>query len=73
MTASDGRKLKLGDRVMMEGDQRDTGAICEIGYNGVKVKWDDGTHGIYRFGELHDISRHRTPTDIDRGPAFIRS
>ena len=48
MTADEGRKLKVGQRVIWTMDGM-PGEVVEVGYAAVKIKWRDGKFAIFPF------------------------
>ncbi len=58
MTTNEARHFKEGDRVHFHADEACCGTVTEVGYNAVKVAWDDGQIGVTReFGDIHRIAR----------------
>lgn len=52
------RRLKVNDRVTWDNNPNDLGTVIEVGYNAVKVKWDDpsqGEVGVLWFTEMANI------------------
>jgi len=45
MTESEAKKLRVGDRVTWDHNAKDCGTVFEVGYNAVKVQWDDPSQG----------------------------
>ena len=41
MTGEQSRKLKVGDRVNWDANQKDLGTITEVDWAGVLIKWDN--------------------------------
>jgi hypothetical protein len=40
MTTAEAKKLKIGDCVCWNGDPNDRGEVVEVGYLGVKIRWE---------------------------------
>lgn len=40
---------KVGDRVKWISNPDERGTVTEVGYNAVKIKWDDGVISIHDF------------------------
>jgi hypothetical protein len=74
VTINEAKKLKLGDRVRWiprPGDEpvgggsgESGGVVDDVGYSGVRIRWDDGVHGHILFrGESMDLDCiHREPS-----------
>jgi hypothetical protein len=60
MDAKEAKHIKVDDRVVIWAESPDacTGTTIEVGYNAVKVKWDDGQIGIIHHGDMSDVARH---------------
>lgn len=63
MNDTQAKRLKVGDAVRWTcpDDPEETGKIVEVGYNAVKIAWDDGCYGIMRFAECEYVERVRQP------------
>jgi len=45
MNAKQSAELKVGARVIWEGDRNDAGTVIGTGYHAICVKWDNGQTG----------------------------
>ncbi len=57
MNHADAKKLKIGERVEIFPSTKDacSGTVIEVGYNAVKIAWDDQTFGIIHFRDMRDV------------------
>lgn len=62
------RNLSVGSRVTWNKNPNDEGTVIEVGFNALKVKWDDpsqGEVGVLYFTEMANIGLGR-PTGKPR-------
>ncbi len=58
MKEATARRLKVDSRVTWDNNPNDCGTVIEVGFNAVKVKWDDpsnGEIGVLYFTEMANI------------------
>ena len=58
MTPNEAKRLKVGDLVFSDVEQRNEGEVIEVGYCAVKIQWDDLGVGILGFDKMKNIHRH---------------
>ena len=58
MTKREADQYNVGDRVHFHGDETDQGTVLEVGFNAVKIEWDNGQIGVTReAGDIHPVTR----------------
>jgi hypothetical protein len=60
MTIHESESLKIGDRVVWDGDSNDLGTVIDAGYSGVTITWDKGETGGIAHGGMTKITRAQT-------------
>jgi hypothetical protein len=59
-------QFTVGERIMWVSNPEEKGRVCEVGYNAIKVKWDDGGHSLLSLragaeGSIAQIVRVHEP------------
>lgn len=57
MTKAQAQKLKVGERVIWNGDSSDGGTVLEVWHHGVLIRWDSGLEGGLAFDHCREVSR----------------
>lgn len=60
MTAPEAQKLKVGDRVIWEGNPKDQGTVAERNWCSFTVTWDNGKAGTLDFRDAGPVSKAST-------------
>lgn len=58
MTTKEASRLRVGDRVSTDSfppDEHHTGEVIEVGYNAVKIEWDDRAIGIIHHADMEEF------------------
>jgi hypothetical protein len=57
MTGEESRKLKAGDRVFWQADQKNQGTVRGTSWSGVTIDWDDGEPTSVSHNDMAQINR----------------
>ena len=56
MTRREAAQLKVGDRVILRGNQDDQGTVTQVGYCAVTITWDNDQVGIIHHQDMGGIA-----------------
>jgi hypothetical protein len=57
MTGEQSRLLKVGDRLLWQNDQADSGTVTETNWAAVTVRWDSRTEQAIQHNDMGSLER----------------
>jgi hypothetical protein len=57
MTGEQSRLLKVGDRLLWQNDQADSGTVTETNWAGVTVRWDSRAEQAIQHNDMGSLQR----------------